>query len=1199
MRVWDKKLINFCDRERDCKKMKRMLQFINSDKAAKGKIALLLVLYALQALFQVAQPEVLNQAMGAIGDGNWPVLKAVVIAAVFVTAGTLLVDAAIKLRMVSFSNVTLQNIQTDLMDRIMRFQRKRFQKNEIPDYLTGIVDHAESAVQSSVYCFFSVCSSVLILLVCTLYMCYLSIPLTLIVVAFNIALRLVLSIVEKKIKQVADVCNQVVKENNGFLVELLSNMLTIRTYREREYFERKFFGKEKETYKSHIRMNLWWKGQSEFVWCSLKFAEYVLVYGIGGVLYYRGLIDFGLFLAYPIAMDYFVKGINLFMYTLVNKNMALSAMDALKWLYEKADMEEGRHMSPEEEEAVRTGEIRLEHVTFSYQREDGTAREILRDVSFVIEPGDKVLLQGPNGEGKSTLLYLISGQYRPDSGQILYGGIPTEKVSLKALSEKYRFISQENDLFHCDVPGNIELSLEADREACKRVLEKLRMEDRLEMEASHLSQGEKQRVNIARALRKGGDGRIFLLGDEITANIDPQNAQNIYRLLQEEFAQNTVILVSHGDCGFVWNKRITVESGHVVVEEAQVQTDGTWGTSAEMKTWAVKTEKAQTTGGSIGEEGVAERRTEDKTNGGRTSGPARKVKGQTSLFLFFEFVKKQWFLLALTMLLLTGFAVLRTYSTSFISEIVGSLQSKAPLSEATGLALLGAAVACLSYVIRFAGHVLCVVMGEKLALKTRCRLTEHLFRIPWSEYERQKTGQLQTVIRNDVQQGADMISSIFSYIALSLFLFMATLVYMFIIAPVPALVITGFTVFMVFVNQQVIIRQKGYSKRARDAAGEVAETVLTSCKGMSTIKSYRAERFILRLLGEKKRSYNNAVYRAELIDAVRVSAYNLTSSFVLYATILLMGSKGIRGEVSWGDILVFIVLVRQVIMPAELIFWGMGQVAGGIAAWERVSGILRLAAPAEPGELPAPEETIVAKEVSFSYGQGAEILRDLSLELKKGEIGALIGESGSGKTTLCKILCGLYGEAEWRRQGSEERQESGQEQKLWQEPYELHGKWILDGKTREGGTVPWCIYNPAEPELFHMSIYENIVFGQTQISREECMALAEELGAADFIRGLSNGIDTVIEAGGRTLSGGQRQQIANLRALLSGKKMLILDEAFASLDVERRQRLLEVLKKRRSVQFILLVTHERGVCSENGGADTFDMKEINKLACEA
>ncbi len=577
---------------------------------------------------------------------------------------------------------------------------------------------------------------------------------------------------------------------------------------------------------------------------------------------------------------------------------------------------------------------------------------------------------------------------------------------------------------------------------------------------------------------------------------------------------------------------------------------------------------------------------------------SRKAGRRTSPALFSDFLKKEWPMLMLASLLLAGFAVVRTYSASFISDIVEHLQAKAPLSEAVGLAFLGAAAACSSYVMRYGGSMLCVALTEKLALQTRCRLVEHLCRIPWSEYERQRTGQLQAVIRGDVQQGADMVYSIFSRIELNVLLFVSTFVYMLMISPAPAFIIAGFTLFMAFVNQRILTRQKVYRKRSRDAAGEVAETVLTSCRGMSTVKAYRAEGFILSLLGEKKRAYNDAVYRAELIDTGRLSAYNLTSSFVLYATILLMGYKGIRGEVNWGDILVFIVLVRQVIMPAEVVFRWMGQVAVGIAAWERIGGILEIPVPEEAGELPEPENTVALEAVSFSYGPEAQILTNLDLELKKGETGVLIGESGSGKTTLCKILCGLYGdESQRKEQEPEENREPSREQKQGQEPYELHGKWILDGKEWEGGAVPWCVYNPAEPELFHMSIYENIVFGQTQTSREECMALAEELGAADFIRRLPDGIDTVVEAGGRTLSGGQRQQIANLRVLLSGRKLLILDEAFASLDVERRQRLWEVLEKRRQRQLVLLVTHEKGAGSLNEGAVRFDMRVINKKEC--
>ncbi|HJC22765.1 MAG TPA: ABC transporter ATP-binding protein/permease [Candidatus Eisenbergiella merdavium] len=546
--------------------MKRIANFMNTGARAGGGILWLLLLYLLQAVCQAAQPEVLNRAVNAVGDASWDGLQRVVLFAVFVTVGTLAVDALIKLGMVRFSNALLERVQVELTERVMQFTRRRFQQNESPDYLTGVTDHAETAVQASTNAFFDTFSSAAILVVCVLYMAWLSVPLTCIVVAFNIILRLVLTIVEKKIRRVSDACNQVVRENNGFLVELLSNMLTVRVYREQAFFNAKLAEKERGTYRSHIRRNAWWNGQSEFVWCSLKFAEYVLVYGIGGILYYRGYIDFGLFLAYPIAMDYFVKGINKLLMAMVEKNEALSAIDALGWLYGETELEGGRdELTAAEKETLRPGEIRFENVSFSYKRADGSERKILQDISFAIEPGDKVLLQGPNGEGKSTLLYLISGQYRPDGGRILYGDTPIEELSLAAVSENYRLITQENDLFHCDVPSNMELTVAPDREACREVLRKLRMEDRIDMEVSSLSQGEKQRVNIARAIRKNS-GRIFLLGDEITANIDPENAENVFRLLEKEFAQDTVILVAHGDCSFQWNRRITVEGGRITVE---------------------------------------------------------------------------------------------------------------------------------------------------------------------------------------------------------------------------------------------------------------------------------------------------------------------------------------------------------------------------------------------------------------------------------------------------------------------------------------------------------------------------------------------------------------------------------------------------------------------------------------------------------
>ena len=280
--------------------MKKIFKILNMDSHAWLKIAFLMLLYVIQAVLQVAQPEVLNQATIAVEAKSPDMLMKTLVMAAVVTAGTLVVDALIKLKRIRFENVTLELVQRDLMQRIMRFKRVHFQKSEIPDYLTGVVDYAQGGVEDSVNYFFDTFSGISCLLACVLYMGYLSIPLTAIVVAFNLLLRLVMRLLEKKVRETVGVCNQVVKQNNGFLVELLTNMQSVRVYNKEAYFNQELRKKESETYHSQCRSRIWKLWQGDFTWLALKFAEYALVYGIGGVFCYMGYIDFGVFLAYPI-----------------------------------------------------------------------------------------------------------------------------------------------------------------------------------------------------------------------------------------------------------------------------------------------------------------------------------------------------------------------------------------------------------------------------------------------------------------------------------------------------------------------------------------------------------------------------------------------------------------------------------------------------------------------------------------------------------------------------------------------------------------------------------------------------------------------------------------------------------------------------------------------------------------------------------
>ncbi len=528
-------------------------------------------------------------------------------------------------------------------------------------------------------------------------------------------------------------------------------------------------------------------------------------------------------------------------------------------------------------------------------------------------------------------------------------------------------------------------------------------------------------------------------------------------------------------------------------------------------------------------------------------------KKEKKAILFWEFLKKQWGWFVSIFIILCSYAIVRTYSISFVSKIVQLLQNEESISKIMILALIGFCFAGAGYGLRYIGSILCTWLTEKLALETRCRLMEHLQKIPYRTFETKKIGQLQSVLRNDVQRGADLIYTFFSRILQNIQLFIATFIYMFLIQPWMATAVALFILIMAFCNQKILVKQKKYQKVSRDAAGEVSDCILSSCKGMASVKAYGAQLFTKKLFQRCKEQYNRSVYRAKAIDAGRLSAYSLANYATLYGTLLYFGYRGIQEPAMIDEALVFIILLRQLLLPAEVIFRWMSNAVVGLASWERIDEVFDIPVKEEERrDLPVPEKEACAKQIFFGYEEDKPLINGMDIHFSKGEFTVLRGRSGCGKTTLCKILCGLYPDASI--------------------------KWEIDGKEpMHGNAKKWITYSPAQSQIFSMSIYENLVFDNKEITREMCMELADELGIGEWIRSLPQRLDTVLDAGGKMCSGGQRQTLMNMRALLSEKPVLILDEACSALDVEKREKLLHYLERRKEEKAILLIAHQEEV----------------------
>ena len=228
------------------------------------------------------------------------------------------------------------------------------------------------------------------------------------------------------------------------------------------------------------------------------------------------------------------------------------------------------------------------------------------------------------------------------------------------------------------------------------------------------------------------------------------------------------------------------------------------------------------------------------------------------------------------------------------------------------------------------------------------------------------------------------------------------------------------------------------------------------------------------------------------------------------------------------------------------------------ANWYRENGDERVAETAQTETTAAqtttgiqPANAMEIRSIRFSYTGEEDVLRNFTLEVKKGECVAITGVSGCGKTTLSKLLLGLYplGEGDICVNGMSMRESD-----------------LADLRRQ-------IAYVPQEPYLFQGSIAENIRMGRPDATEKEIREAAMQAHAHDFIMEFPEGYDTTVGERGNNLSGGQRQRIAIARAILKDTSIILLDEATSALDNESEQAVNEALRNLQGQKTILMIAH--------------------------
>jgi ATP-binding cassette, subfamily B, bacterial MsbA len=424
------------------------------------------------------------------------------------------------------------------------------------------------------------------------------------------------------------------------------------------------------------------------------------------------------------------------------------------------------------------------------------------------------------------------------------------------------------------------------------------------------------------------------------------------------------------------------------------------------------------------------------------------------------------------------------------------------------------------------------MLGQRVLMSLRERLFAHIQGLSMAFFDNRRSGELISRVSNDTQVLQMSVGTNLHQLIVAPATALGLIVYMVTLSWRLTVVIFFAIPVIVFITSRLGRRVRRYSTRVQMKFADLTSALQESFVAMRVIKIFGMEpRIVARFQNESLGMYR-AIMRAARMHALNMPAVG-TLVGVALCTALLFGAREILlGRLTGADLLTFVFSMYAAssqINKVSRVFLSLQQAE---AAAARITGLLDekadIADAPDAIELTAVEGHVTFDHVGFSYDGEREVVEDLCLEIKPGEVVALAGPSGSGKTTLANLLARLYDVNSGRLlvDGTDVRQ-------IKQDSLRSHM-----------GIVP------QETILFGASIGENIGYGRPGATFEEIQAAARAANAEGFITELPEGYGTLVGERGAKLSGGQRQRIAIARAFLRDPRILILDEATSSLDRE-------------------------------------------------
>jgi putative ABC transport system ATP-binding protein len=493
------------------------------------------------------------------------------------------------------------------------------------------------------------------------------------------------------------------------------------------------------------------------------------------------------------------------------------------------------------------------------------------------------------------------------------------------------------------------------------------------------------------------------------------------------------------------------------------------------------------------------------------------------------------------------------------------------IGAVAGLGAVALAVLALTALANRHAQVRMSTASARGLCELRVMTFAHLHRLSLMHVQGERRGALVARVTSDVQEiqqflGWGGINLILGVLRVALVM-AVMLVYRWELA----LLVTGITFgYGLVLRWFQRLLQRAYDQvrvRVADSMAAIGEAIA----GLPTIRAYGAEQRTRTRLRDRLAAQFSAEYRTHRTAAALFSSGEIFSA-VVQAVVLVTGLVAV--DVSAGTLIAFLFLVNQFIEPVQMLVETLDQAQVAASGVRRILRVLDVPADLDEREegvaLPRGGLSVVVHGVRFAYGDGAEVLHDVDVELAAGQRVAIVGETGSGKTTFAKLLVRLL------------RPDAGRI---------LIGGVPLDDVSA-ASLRSRVAFVPQEGFLFDGTLADNVRYGRPDASDDEVRRAFTDLHLDDWLDGRADGIDGPVGQRGNQLSAGERQLVALVRAWIADPDVLVLDEATSAVDPALDVRLRRAVERLTAGRTSITIAHRLATAETADVIIVFDAGRI-------